>query len=132
MRYLRSDHLRSERGAAAVEMAFVLPILLLLVLGITEFGRAFQVQATLAAAAREGVRVMAIEDDAAAARAAARAVSTSLSPALTDADITVTPTSCATTPGNASVVIAYTQPFLTSLFGTGIDLTAEGVMRCNG
>ena len=84
------------------------------------------------AAAREGVRVMALQDDAAAARAAVRSVSTSLNPALTDADIAVTPDSCAATSGNATVRISYRQPFLTGFFGDGIDLGADGVMRCNG
>lgn len=121
-----------ERGAAAVEFALVLPILIVLVLGIVEFGRAFQVQSTLAAAAREGVRTMAIEDDAAAARAAARAASASLDPALTDANIQVSPASCAAGAGNATVTITYRQPFFTSFFGTGVDLTGEGVMRCHG
>jgi Flp pilus assembly protein TadG len=123
---------RSERGVAAVEFAIILPVLLLLLLGIIEFGRAFQVQATLAAAAREGVRVMAIEDDAAAARAATRTAAGGLDPGLTDADIGVAPASCVAGAGNATVTITYRQPFFTSLFGDGIDLTAEGVMRCNG
>ena len=46
------DRMRSERGAAAVEFAMIMPLLLVLVLGIAEFGRAFQVQGTLSAAAR--------------------------------------------------------------------------------
>jgi len=123
---------RSERGATAVEFALVLPVLLVLVLGIIEFGRAFQVQATLAAAAREGVRVMAIEDDAAAARAATQTAAGGLDPSLTDADIAVSPASCEVSAGNATVTITYRQPFITSFFGSGIDLSAEGVMRCNG
>ncbi len=45
---------RSESGAAAVEFALVVPILLLLVLGIIEFGRAYNIQNSLSAAAREG------------------------------------------------------------------------------
>ncbi len=123
--------LRSERGAAAVEMALVLPVLLLLLLGIVEFGRAFQVQATLAAAAREGVRVMALDHDAAAAIAATRNAGDGLNPALTDADIDV-PEACTGDGGNATVTISYRQPFLTGLFGSGVDLSATGVMRCNG
>ncbi|MCT1433984.1 pilus assembly protein, partial [Dietzia maris] len=50
-----------DRGAAAVEFALVLPILLLLVLGILEFGRAYHVQTILSNAARDGVRVMALQ-----------------------------------------------------------------------
>ena len=36
--------MRDERGATAVEFALILPLLLVLVLGIAEFGRAFQVR----------------------------------------------------------------------------------------
>ena len=56
------DRLRSERGASAVEFAFIVPLLIVLVLGIAEFGHAFQVQGTLSAAAREGVRSMALQN----------------------------------------------------------------------
>ncbi|HKU29947.1 MAG TPA: TadE/TadG family type IV pilus assembly protein, partial [Arthrobacter sp.] len=42
----------SERGAAAVEFALVAPILVLLVLGIMEFGRAYNAQVSLTNAAR--------------------------------------------------------------------------------
>jgi Flp pilus assembly protein TadG len=47
---------RSERGAAAVEFAIVMPLVLLLVCGIVDFGRMLNVQITLSAAAREGAR----------------------------------------------------------------------------
>lgn len=62
---------RSDRGAAAVEFALVAPILILLVVGIAEFGRAYNVQNSLSAAAREGVRVMALKNDPAKAQSAA-------------------------------------------------------------
>ena len=81
----------SERGAAAVEFAFIVPLLIVLVLGIAEFGRAFQVQGTLSAAAREGVRVMALQNDQAAARTAVRDAATSLDPTITDAEIAISP-----------------------------------------
>lgn len=46
-----------ERGAVAVEFALILPVLLLLILGIIEFGIAFNHQQGLHAAAREGARL---------------------------------------------------------------------------
>ena len=46
------DRMRSDRGATAVEFAMIMPLLIALVMGIAEFGRAFQVQGTLSAAAR--------------------------------------------------------------------------------
>jgi len=130
-----TKRLRAERGASAVEFALIVSLLLVLVLGIVEFGRGFQVQGTLSAAAREGVRVMALHNDPAAARAAARSAAPSLNPAITDAQITITPASCpqkgtGTTLGR--LTIKYPLPLLTSMFGTKVDLTGTGVMRCNG
>ena len=48
---------RSERGAVLVEAAISLPLLLLVVLGIIDFGRLFQRYEVLTNAAREGARV---------------------------------------------------------------------------
>ncbi len=47
---------RRERGAAAVEMALILPLLLLIVGGIIDFGRFFYTQNIVVNAAREGAR----------------------------------------------------------------------------
>jgi hypothetical protein len=52
---------RSDRGATAVEAALVLPILLLIVFGIIDFGRMMNAQITLNEAAREGARAVALE-----------------------------------------------------------------------
>ena len=46
-----------QRAQAIVELAFVLPVLLLLVMGIIEFGRIFMAQQTITHAAREGARL---------------------------------------------------------------------------
>lgn len=49
--------LRSERGAALLETAITIPLVLLMSVGIFEFGRAFQTWQVLTNAAREGARV---------------------------------------------------------------------------
>jgi hypothetical protein len=54
---------KNEDGAAAVEMALVLPILLLLVFGIIEFGFIFNRYISVTHAAREGVRHLALGVD---------------------------------------------------------------------
>jgi Flp pilus assembly protein TadG len=56
---LRRQMLR-ERGAAAVELALVLPLLLLMVGGIVDFGRFFYTQNIVVNAAREGARSRAL------------------------------------------------------------------------
>ena len=53
----------AERGQALIEFALVLPILLLVVFGITEFGRALMTVNVLNAAAREGARVACVGGD---------------------------------------------------------------------
>lgn len=49
-------HYRTRRGATLIEFAFVVPVLLLLMLGIMEFGWYGKNQLALANAAREGAR----------------------------------------------------------------------------
>lgn len=49
--------IRSERGAELVEFALVFPLLLLVTLGIVDFGLLFQRYEVLTNAAREGARV---------------------------------------------------------------------------
>jgi Flp pilus assembly protein TadG len=129
--------LHGERGASAVEFAMIVPLLLALVLGIAEFGHAFSVQGTLSAAAREGARAMALQNDPAAARTAVRDAAATLQPGITDAQIAITPAACPLTGGTGptayvSVTVSYPKPYLTGFFGSGIGLTAKGVMRCNG
>lgn len=49
--------LRNQKGAALLETAITLPLILLVSVAIFEFGRAYQVQQVLTNAAREGARV---------------------------------------------------------------------------
>jgi len=52
--------LRNEKGASAVEFALVLPIFLMLVFGIFQFGIAFNNWIAITHAAREGARLAAV------------------------------------------------------------------------
>jgi Flp pilus assembly protein TadG len=57
-----SRHVRHDSGQALVEMALVLPALLLLTLGIIEFSRAFNAKQAVNDAAREGARHAVVKD----------------------------------------------------------------------
>ena len=52
--------LRNEKGASAVEFALVLPIFIMLVFGIFQFGIAFNNWIAITHAAREGARLAAV------------------------------------------------------------------------
>ncbi|MEW1805654.1 TadE/TadG family type IV pilus assembly protein [Pseudarthrobacter sp. NPDC080039] len=125
----------SERGAAAVEFAIVVPVLITLLLGIMEFSRAYNAQASLSAAAREGVRVMAITNDPGASRAAAENTAVSLNPALAGSNITFknldTGTTTCATGNRMSITITYTLSTLTGIAGP-FSMTGQGAMLCGG
>lgn len=53
----------SERGSVAVETAILLPVLIMLIVCMMEFGRTYNVQISLTHAAREGARYAAIHHD---------------------------------------------------------------------
>src|SRR6185312_9314171 len=52
--------IRSQKGAALLEAAITIPVILLICVGIFEFGRAYQTWQVLTNAAREGARLAVI------------------------------------------------------------------------
>jgi Flp pilus assembly protein TadG len=125
----------ADRGAAAVEFALLLPMLLLLVFGIIDFGRALNAQITLTQAAREGARLAALGQS--NVQSGTQSAATGLK------NPVVTVTSCPVNAGagvNAVVHVSYKFTFVTpfaaiahmfgSSFGSSMTLTATGVMPC--
>jgi Flp pilus assembly protein TadG len=55
-------HLRGRKGQALAEFALILPVLFLLIAGIIEFGRAWNIKQAVTDAAREGARYTVIVD----------------------------------------------------------------------
>lgn len=120
--------MRSERGAAAVEFALVVPILLVLLLGIIEFGRAYNVQISLTHAARETARTMAIDNVWGDAVSRGRTAAPSV--ALATGDFVSAPAACI--PGRQiSVTVTHELETLTGITD-GLTLTGKAAMRCGG
>jgi Flp pilus assembly protein TadG len=136
---------RDERGTALLETALTLPLVLLISVGIFEFGRAYQTWEVLTNAAREGARVAVLPNsttDGVQARVRSYMKSGQLDKAATaDVNVSVVPISIGATTANASqVTISYPFSFMvlqpvaslvqggTSL-GAPITLTASAVMR---
>ncbi len=118
----------TDRGSTLVETALMLPLLVLLVFGVVEFGRAYNAQVTLTHAAREGVRELALTQNSVSAANKAVTAATSLDPS----DLSVVTSAC--NPGQATTLkISYPFTYDIPLFGQStITLTGEGVMRCGG
>lgn len=128
---MRFRHRRGERGAAAIEFALVLPVLLLLVIGLIEFSRLYNIQISLSNAAREGARSMAIHNSQPTAKTAAIAAAPSISPNVSGGQISITPAACAANQV-VTVTITYSVSLLSGYFGTTLPLTGKGVMLCGG
>lgn len=60
LHYYISHFKNEDRGQSLVEFAFILPLMLLLLLGIIQFGFIFNGQITVTGAAREGARLAAV------------------------------------------------------------------------
>ena len=135
--------MRSERGAALVEAAMIMPMILLISVGIFEFGRAYQTSQVLTNAAREGARLAVLEgrtDGDVRARVNKYVTDGGLT-ALTDANIQVNRTvALAGTATASSVTITYPFQFMmlnpivrmvtpASTTGAPITLTAATLMR---
>lgn len=100
-------------GSQLVEMGFILPILLSMLLGVIWMGRAYNIYETMTRAAREGARVAAANSCASCGNAAAtvgnveNAVMNSLTASNIDATKVLVP-ACA---GNLSTKICYLRNF---------------------
>ncbi|MEU5726402.1 TadE/TadG family type IV pilus assembly protein [Micromonospora sp. NPDC047738] len=113
-----------------MEFALLLPVVLLIIFAIIDFGRLLNAQIVISQAAREGARAAALIDQSAGERRVAQA-SRQIG--------TVNPTvaGCPTSPGpaaNATARVTYDFQFITPLgfmIGSGgVSLRAESVMPC--
>lgn len=111
-----------------VEMAMILPLLLMLVTGIIYAGMAFHAWIELTGAVREGARVVALGGTAAEATAMVQTASPGLAPAPTVTSVTTCPPSGG---GQGRISATYPVSYSIPIFGTGTwSVNATGVMRC--
>ncbi len=79
MRRRRAATGSRDRGSVAVEFALLLPVLLLIVFGTIDFGRAINAQITLTQAAREGARLASLGDSSSVVTTRTESAATGLS-----------------------------------------------------
>ena len=77
--HTRSSRLRATDGQAFVEFAIVLPVLVLLLFGITQFGLAFRNYLAITDAARVGARAAAVKRTTSPCAAATTAIQNTVS-----------------------------------------------------
>ncbi len=130
-------HRRRDRGAAAVEFALVMPVLVMIMFGIMEFGYAFYIQSSVAAAARVGERNYAINwQTLNYNQSTATNLATSNTPDPTKV-VSSTITQTCSNPGDQSTLtITYQYHSLTGLLdgilGSNITLNGKASMACGG
>ncbi|MHB9145145.1 MAG: TadE/TadG family type IV pilus assembly protein [Symbiobacteriia bacterium] len=121
---------RDERGQSLVEFALVVPLLLLLVIGIMEFGRAYSANLALQNAAREGAR-LAITG-ATDANITQRVVSSAVGLDSTKLTVTVSPVTRvqgAYVTVTATYQFQYLTPLITNIIGSLKTFQSTVTMR---
>ena len=122
---------KKESGAAAVELALILPVILMLLFGIVEFGRWYNASITVTHAARESVRKLALRDTVDNAKLAGTEAAASLAPIVPTFGLI---TECTSGITNAEVTMKFSFtfdiPFIPSI--TSRDISKRATMLCGG
>lgn len=128
-----AERARREAGVALIEAAFVLPILLVLCIGMLDFGRAFHMKSLLDQAAREGVRVAVVTDpdpDIVASRVTSVLAGSGVAPT---AVTVVGPDAANLVTVTVSATFSFITPGVFALvggdYGNTIPMSAQCVMR---
>ena len=121
-----------QKGQSMVEFALILPILLLLVLAIIEFGFMFSDYLSLSNASRESVRYVSLGGSNSGAIERGKEVAVNLEP--TKMIFEISPLSESRERGDSvQVGITYDYEFITPvisvIFGDSLELYAEATMR---
>jgi Flp pilus assembly protein TadG len=111
MRRVRQLLRRNRKGAAIVEFALVVPLLLLLLWGIVDIGRAFYTLNNLASAVREGARSAAVMATDPTTAANKTLIKSTVTTAFTPIGPALLPESVFVTLANRQVTVQANYPF---------------------
>jgi Flp pilus assembly protein TadG len=112
---MKRDRKHSDKGQAFVEFALVLPALLLIVLGIVQFGRMYNNYETITNATRAGARVAAVSRSSSNPVSATVQAVKNAAPNLDASQLNVTVSSTWQTGGTVTVTATY--PYSVNLMG---------------
>ena len=130
-------NIKGKKGQALVEMALILPILLLLVFGMIDFGRILQTNLAATEASREIARVAALLGTDATAATTIATVQKNATAGITSGntvDVTITPASGARTSGTEVKVVVATKvdlitPLINTMLTDPFPVSASTTMR---
>lgn len=107
---------KNNRGQAIVEFALILPVLVVLVMGLLEFGLFFHAHINVTYAAREAARIAALDTNATDQTITATAQATM--PTVSNLTVTVSPPAPRVTGLPVTVSVSLPHTFLTPLIAT--------------
>lgn len=118
--------MKSERGQSLVETALVIPILIILLFGITDFGRVFHTYLTLDHAGREGARAASIGKSDSEVRSKIASGTSSLK-----GSVNIEFSSSGNSGDDATITLTYPFEFLTPIISglDGFEVKNTTVMR---
>ena len=124
----------NDAGQAVVEFAIILPVLLMVLFAILQFGVVFNNYIQVTAAAREGARKASVSRSlgTAAAETAATAAAKAAAPGLKQSSITVTYPNSPTFAQCSDVAVKVTYPYAISIIGVVVssgNLSSTTTMR---
>lgn len=109
--------MRSKKGQSMVETALMIPIVMLVLFGIVDFGRMLHALLTLDHAGREGARLASLHAEDSAIRTKVKSSAAILS--LSDGNIIITPPKASRTTGtDVQIQLKYNFNFITPLADT--------------
>jgi Flp pilus assembly protein TadG len=121
---------RNQKGAAIVEFALVVPLLLLLIWGIVDIGRAFYTLNNLASAVREGARSAAVMSTPPDGNANKTLIKSTVTTAFTPIGPALRPESVFVTLANRQVTVRASYPFAPlALVGWTFPVVRSAVFR---
>lgn len=122
---------KNNRGQSLVETALVLPIILLMLLGILEFGRILSAWMIITHGSREGARLASLGGTNTQITARVKAVSNTLN--LGSMTVTISPSSNRSTGAMVTVRVNYSvdllTPFIGAIIGDPLPMNAKTTMR---
>ncbi len=132
------DLRKTERGQALVEMALVLPILIMLIFGIVEFGRILNTYMTVTELSREGARKGAVGGTDSEITATVQNNAAAVGLEVSDLTVNIVPTSVGKRARGTSVKVEVIYPVdiiapvIGSMISDPFPVDAQTTMRVEG